>query len=206
MLSSPREESRKTSKYRRTRVGRSPLYRTRSIEALDTANREHPNDRGRQRTHLPSLPRRRSTLHPHYSSARISVNVPHFAWFGRGKFFSNRMSARHDCLVSRSNHRTPGIGRACLVDRKRDECRSLVRAEARFLTECPTHLLARFRANSLFICGSISTVIFITPTIGRDLATPALYQMLSGAIAVSALVLLAFARRWRLQRSVDSGC
>jgi predicted MFS family arabinose efflux permease len=80
-----------------------------------------------------------------------------------------------------------------------------VRAEARFLTECPTHLLARFRANSLLISGSISAVIFITPTLCRDLAAPALYQMLSGAIAVSALFLLAFARPWRLDRIVDGG-
>jgi predicted MFS family arabinose efflux permease len=81
-----------------------------------------------------------------------------------------------------------------------------VRAESRFLTECPTHLLARFRANSLFISSSISSVIFITPTVCSDLAAPKLYQLLSGAIAVSAVVLLAFARPWRIERSADSGC
>ena len=81
-----------------------------------------------------------------------------------------------------------------------------VRAEARFLTECPTHLLARFRANSLLISSSISAAIFITPTVCGDLAAPRLYQMLSGAIAVSAVVLLAFARPRRMQRSTDIGC
>jgi predicted MFS family arabinose efflux permease len=81
-----------------------------------------------------------------------------------------------------------------------------VRAEARFLTECPTHLLARFRANSLFISGSISAVIFLMPTVCRELAAPELYQLLSGAISVSAVVLLAFARPWRRHRSADSGC
>jgi len=81
-----------------------------------------------------------------------------------------------------------------------------VRAEARFLAECPTHLLARFRANSLFVSSSISALIFITPTVCSDLAAPRLYQMLSGAIAISAVALLAFARPWRIQRPTDSGC
>jgi predicted MFS family arabinose efflux permease len=78
-----------------------------------------------------------------------------------------------------------------------------VRAEARFIGECPTHLLARFRANSLFISGSITAIVFITPTICSDVAAPALYQMLSGAIAMSAVVLLAFAHPWRAARPAN---
>ena len=80
-----------------------------------------------------------------------------------------------------------------------------VRAEARFLTECPIHLLARFRANSLFLSSSISAVVFITPTLYRDFGAPALYQLLSGAIAASAIALIVFARPWRAQRPASCG-
>jgi predicted MFS family arabinose efflux permease len=76
-----------------------------------------------------------------------------------------------------------------------------VRTEARFITECPTHLLARFRANSLFLSSAVSAIVFIAPTIYRDAGVPALYQLLSAAIALSALVLFGFTRPWRAEPS-----
>ena len=76
-----------------------------------------------------------------------------------------------------------------------------VRTEARFITECPTHLLARFRANSLFLSSAVSAIVFITPTVYRNVGVPALYQLLSAAIALSALVLFGFTRPWRAEPS-----
>jgi hypothetical protein len=70
-----------------------------------------------------------------------------------------------------------------------------IRSETRFLTECPMHLLGRFRANSLFITSLVGLVVFATPTICSNLSVPSLYQLLSGMVAMSAIALLAFSRR-----------
>lgn len=78
-----------------------------------------------------------------------------------------------------------------------------VRAEVRFLTECPTHLLARFRANSLFLSSAISALVFITPSVSHGVGVPALYSLLSAAIAVSAVVLIGLTRRWTIQGSIE---
>ncbi|RDU97002.1 MFS transporter [Trinickia dinghuensis] len=80
-----------------------------------------------------------------------------------------------------------------------------VRSEARFLTECPTHLLARFRANSLFLTSSISAIVFVTPTVCSNFATPALYELLSAVIAVSAVALMACSKVRREARSTHVG-
>ncbi len=77
-----------------------------------------------------------------------------------------------------------------------------VRTEARFLTECPTHLLARFRANSVFLSSAVSALVFITPSISPGVGVPALYQLLSAAIAVSAVALIVFARPWQAEPSL----
>jgi len=69
-----------------------------------------------------------------------------------------------------------------------------VRAEARFLTACPTHLLGRFRANSLCLTSLVSAAVFVTPTLWHSVATPTLYRLLSAAIAASAIVLMGFSR------------
>lgn len=69
-----------------------------------------------------------------------------------------------------------------------------VRAEARFLTACPTHLLGRFRANSLCLTSLVSAAVFMTPTLWQNLTTPALYHLLSAAIAASAIGLMYFSR------------
>ncbi|HTH73441.1 MAG TPA: MFS transporter [Trinickia sp.] len=69
-----------------------------------------------------------------------------------------------------------------------------VRADARFLSACPTHLLGRFRANSLCLTSLVSATVFISPTLSNGMATPSLYQWLSAGIAASALILMAAAR------------
>lgn len=76
-----------------------------------------------------------------------------------------------------------------------------VRAEVRFLTECPTHLLARFRANSVFLSSAVSAIVFISPSVSHDVGVPALYSLLSAAIAVSATMLIRFTRPRQAQRS-----
>lgn len=70
-----------------------------------------------------------------------------------------------------------------------------IRSETRFLTECPTHLLGRLRANSLFITSLVGLIIFATPTIYSNLSVSSLYQLLSGMVAISAIALLVFVRR-----------
>jgi predicted MFS family arabinose efflux permease len=70
-----------------------------------------------------------------------------------------------------------------------------IRSETRFLTECPTHLLGRFRANSLFITSLVGLVVFATPTVYSDFSVPSLYQLLSGMVAISSIALFAFSRR-----------
>lgn len=70
-----------------------------------------------------------------------------------------------------------------------------VRADARFLSACPTHLLGRFRANSLCLASLVSATVFMTPTMSNGLATPSLYRWLSAGIAASALILMCVARR-----------
>ncbi|PMS35118.1 MFS transporter [Trinickia symbiotica] len=74
-----------------------------------------------------------------------------------------------------------------------------IRSETRFLTECPTHLLGRFRANSLFITSFVGVVIFMTPTVCDHFSIPALYQLLSAMVGMSATALLAFG--WRQRNS-----
>ncbi len=103
-------------------------------------------------------------------------------------FFVPRLSALTALLAV---HLALGIGFAIVR----------VRTEARFITECPTHLLARFRANSLFLSSAVSAIVFITPTVYRNVGVPALYQLLSAAIALSALVLFGFTRPWRAEPS-----
>lgn len=70
-----------------------------------------------------------------------------------------------------------------------------VRADARFLSACPTHLLGRFRANSLCLTSLVSAAVFVTPTLSNGLAAPSLYQWLSAGIATSALILMWTTRR-----------
>lgn len=80
-----------------------------------------------------------------------------------------------------------------------------VRSESRFLTECPIHLLGRFRANSLFMTSSIGAAIFMTPTICDDFSMPGLYRVLSAMVAASATTLLVFSSRRRSHSGSQGG-
>lgn len=69
-----------------------------------------------------------------------------------------------------------------------------IRSETRFLAECPTHLLGRFRANSSLMTSSIGLVVFAAPMLSPRLTVADLYPLMAGAVAVSALGLLAASR------------
>jgi len=69
-----------------------------------------------------------------------------------------------------------------------------IRSETRFFEICPTPLLGRFRANSLFLTNLIGLLIFATPTMYRDLSVQSLYLLLSATILVSALAIWLFLR------------
>lgn len=65
-----------------------------------------------------------------------------------------------------------------------------IRSEARFLAECPRHLLGRFRANSLFITSGVGLLIFAAPAVYDGASVADLYLVLAGVVAVSAIGLL----------------
>lgn len=65
-----------------------------------------------------------------------------------------------------------------------------IRSETRFLAECPTHLLGRFRANSLFMTSGVGLLIFATPTVCRGASVSDLYIAMAGAVAIAAIALL----------------
>lgn len=52
------------------------------------------------------------------------------------------------------------------------------------------NLLGRFRANGLFITSSVGLLIFATPTLYAGAAASALYLVMAGVVAVSAIGLL----------------
>jgi MFS family permease len=70
-----------------------------------------------------------------------------------------------------------------------------IRSETRFLAECPRHLLGRFRANSLFMTSSVGLLIFATPTLYGGASVADLYIVMAGAVAVSAIGLLAVTKQ-----------
>ena len=72
-----------------------------------------------------------------------------------------------------------------------------IRSETRFLTECPRHLLGRFRANSVLMTSGIGLLIFATPSLYGDTAVADLYVAIAGVVAVSALGLLLMTSRDR---------
>lgn len=65
-----------------------------------------------------------------------------------------------------------------------------IRSETRFLAECPTHLLGRFRANSLFMTSGIGLLIFATPNLYRGASVADLYLAMAAVVAVSVAGLL----------------
>lgn len=72
-----------------------------------------------------------------------------------------------------------------------------IRSETRFLTECPTHLLGRFRANSMLITSTLGLVIFAAPTLYSDAQITDLYTGLSAVVAASTVIALGCVRRDR---------
>jgi hypothetical protein len=68
-----------------------------------------------------------------------------------------------------------------------------IRSETRFLAECPTHLLGRFRANSLLMTSCIGLVIF-TPTLYKGASVAVLYLLMAGTTAAAAIVMQVMTR------------
>lgn len=66
-----------------------------------------------------------------------------------------------------------------------------IRSETRFLAECPTHLLGRFRANSLFMTSSVGLLIFATPALYRAASVADLYLVMAGVVVISAIGFIA---------------
>ncbi|CAN7200660.1 MFS transporter [Trinickia sp. LjRoot230] len=70
-----------------------------------------------------------------------------------------------------------------------------IRSETRFLTECPRHLLGRFRANSVLMTSGVGLLIFATPSVYGGASVAELYVAMAGVVAASAIGLLVVTRQ-----------
>jgi hypothetical protein len=57
-----------------------------------------------------------------------------------------------------------------------------VKTETQFLATCPTHLLGRFRANSLCITSMLGIFVYIVPSLKYELSVTYLYCLMGGGV------------------------
>ena len=61
-----------------------------------------------------------------------------------------------------------------------------IRNEARFLSDCPIHLLGRYRSNSVFLTNVLGLMVFATPIAFSAMSVTKLYWLLGGLLVITA--------------------